>query len=166
MPESTIPLTKRDLSYGIADGGSLTYTIGKNPGDFQYTAPGNGIVDIMDNGTLTTPRLGDGQPCTWGMTVHLTDIGSTTYTTLPDIVEWEGRATSYWELNATSTLDGSSDVNAVDFTVTVDLSKFGLTDKTMLFPDSILRHGGSEFGASATYKISGRTATALSPTVA
>ncbi len=166
MPESTIPLTKRDLSIGVAEGGALTYTGGKMPGDFNYSAPGIGIVDIMDNGRLTTPRLGDDQPCTFSWTAHLTDIGSSTHATLPDVVEWEGRPTSYWDLNAISTLDGESDVNACTVTVTLDLSKFGLADKTMVFPDSILRHGGSDFGANATYKVSGRTATALSPTIA
>ena len=161
--ESQIPRTKHDVAWLITDNGGVNrYAGGRQPGDLNYSAPGYGIVDILDHGTPAAVRLGDGQVVTFGFSVHLTDVGSgnNSYFTLPDICEGRG----YWGTVAVSTLDGESDVDAYDLAVTIDGGKFGEDDKTMTFPDAILR-GSAEFGASAVYKVTGRCATALAPTV-
>lgn len=162
MAESAIPRTKHDVSLQISDAGAaLTYTIGKQPGDFAYTAPGYGTVDILDNGVPAGVRRGDGAPAAFSFSVHLADVGSTTYATMPDICEQRG----YWASTAVSTLDGETDEPTADLTATIDGSKFGEADKSLVFEDALFRSGGADFGALASYKVTGRCATAMAPTL-
>lgn len=161
MPESQIARSKRDFTWIITDGGVASYVAPIKVGDFGYTAELYDAVDILDNDTQRGVRKGADKPLGLSFTVVLTDVGSSTYLTMPDICEERGFAAS----GCTSTTALQSDVFTWDFTGTMDGSAFGEADKSMLFPDVYFRQGGATFGTPAQYPVVGRSATATKPTV-
>ena len=163
MPESVVPRTKRDVVTSWTDaGGAHSYTPFLPIGDFGYEAPIAGLTRIRDRGTLAGVRRGDDEPVTCSGTVTLTDVGSGSYATLPDICEERGYVASAW----VSTTDGLSDVPTFDIVVTIDGASFGEADKTMTFPDMVTRQAGASFGDPAQYPWQAESATATKPTVA
>jgi hypothetical protein len=162
MPESVVARTKRDLVTTWSDAGAVhTYTPYLPVGDFGYEAPLYGTTRIRDRGNLVGIRKGDEEPVTCSMTVTLTDVGSSSYATLPDLCEERGYVAATW----VSTTDGLSDVPTFDITNTIDGASFGEADKSMVFPDMVTRQAGASFGDPAQYPVQAESATATKPTV-
>lgn len=140
-----------------------TYTVSGEPGDFSYS-PGNRepiwVDDRLDHGI---PRKGQAGRTTASFTAHLRDPGSADHATLPDICEEEGRPTSWWAVNTTSTLAGVSDLLTSDLIYTIDGSATGDPDWTLTFPDMYLTGEMSE-GDPSSYSVSGEAAI-LAPVV-
>ena len=169
MPESTIVRVKRDGQIAILDnGGSNTYTVAYEPGDFQYSAPLQAVNHFLDRGALgSTPslRYGDDQPRTLGFSAYFRDPGDTagspTYATLPDICEVH--ASDYVASNWVSTLGANGEVFVLTVNLTIDGSSHGESDKTLGFPFTSLR-GSFQEGDPNNYSVSG-TSYALRPTL-
>lgn len=162
MAESTVVRSKKDLTLTVQDSGaSNTYSPTSWQGDFSYEAGLYNVVDILDNGALDNVRQGDEIPVSCSWTQNLTDPGDGTEFTIPDICEERGG----WNSTATSTTNQQNDVFTQDVVVTVDGTAFGEADKSVTFSDMILR-GSATFGYPASYAVSGRSATAIKPTVA
>jgi hypothetical protein len=163
MAESTVARTKRDLTLAYTDAGAAHSYVPPLPvGDFGYEAPLYGLTTIRNRGNLHGVRKGDEEPLTCSFTVTLTDVGSSTYATMPDLCEERGYIASTW----VSTTDNESDVPTFDITATIDGASFGESDKTMTFPDMVSRQAGATFGDPAQYPVQATSATAIKPTVA
>jgi hypothetical protein len=163
MPESVVPRTKRDLTWSWADAGAVhTYSPPIQVGDFAWEAPLYGLVRIRNRGDLVGVRKGDEEPLTCSATAILTDIGSSSYATLPDLCEERGYVASTW----VSTTDGLSDVPTFDGIAAIDGASFGEADKTATFPDLVTRQAGASVGDPAQYPWQAESATATKPTVA
>jgi hypothetical protein len=163
MPESVVARTKRDVTWSWTDAGAAhSYSPPIQVGDLSYEATLYSEVEIRNRGDLVHVRKGDEVRLKVSGTAILTDVGSSTYGTLPDLCEERGYIASTW----TSTTAGESDVFTVDGTATVDGASFGEADKTMTFPDLVTRMSGASFGDPAQYAWTAQSATATKPTVA
>lgn len=163
MAESTVVRTKRDVTWIIQDAAAAhTYTPPVVPGNFSYEAALYDLVRIKDNGALYGVRKGDDQPLTCSFGTYLTDIGSATYATMPDLCEERGYVGTTW----VSTTANASDVDTYDLIATIDGTLAGESDKTATFDDMIFRKSGGSFEYPATYDVSGESATSTKPTVA
>ena len=119
MPESTTIRTKRDGQIAILDnGGSNTYTVAYEPGDFKFDVPGEGVGMYLDRGVIgATPslRYTDQQAMSLGFSAYLRDIGdsagSPTYATLPDICH--PYASGYVDTTWVSTMGANGEVFTV-----------------------------------------------------
>lgn len=161
MPERTVPITKCDTTWVIQDAGAAnSWTPLAAVGDFGYAAALYALTRIRNRCSLYGVRKGDEEPVTTSGTVNLTDAGSSTYATLPDICEEKGYVASTW----TSTTASQSEVDTYDQVVTIDGSAFGVPDHTLTFPDMVFR-GTFSGGDPSTYAWTGESATANKPTV-
>lgn len=162
MAESTVPRTKRDITWVIQDAAAAhTYTPPVVPGNFAYTAGLYDIVRILDNGSLYGVRKGDDVALTCSFGTFLTDIGSATDATMPDICEERGYVDTTW----VSTTANLSDVDTYDLVATIDGTLAGESDKTLTFDDLVFR-GAFAGEYPATYDVTAESATATKPTVA
>ena len=159
MPESTVCRVRRDGQIAILDaGGTHSYVIKYEPGDFSYDSPQEAVNVFLDRGVLgATPsvRLGDDQPMTLSFSAYLRDLGDTTgaaYATLLDIchVYAAGYVATTWS----STLGTASDAKTWTVTLTIDGASFGEADKTLTFNFCSLRASVSE-GDPNTVNVSG-----------
>jgi hypothetical protein len=158
MAESTTPKTKRDFAYVIQDlAGANTYSPPIQPGNFKYQAGMYDVVQIRNVGNLYTARKGDEQPVTCSFDVYLTDVGSATYATMPDICEERGFVATDW----TSTI--TSDVDTYDLVGTMDGSVSGEPDKDLTFEDMVFR-GSADIQYPAMYSVTGTSVTKTKPT--
>lgn len=162
MAESTVVRHKRDGVIILkSSGGSFTYTVAYEEGNFSFDIPLETVENYLDRGRLAdsvggTPsiRKGDDQPITGSFTAYLRDIGDTgaTYATLPDIGV---RFTSgYVATNWTSTIGNASDVETITIDFTIDGTPFGESDKTLSFTFAVIRTSfaeGSPDTVSATF---------------
>ena len=170
MAESTVIRTKRDGVITISDsGGSHSYIVAYEPGDFSFDVPLEGSTLILDRGSIgTTPSLrkADDQPVTFGFSAYWRDLsdvaGSPAYATLADIcIRF---ASDYVTSNWTSTLGTASDQFTVTVTLAIEGSDFGGADQTLTFAYSVIRASAAE-GDPNTITVSG-TCNQLRPTIA
>lgn len=158
MAESTLPRTKRDFSFVIQDqGAGNTYTPPVQPGDFRYTAGMYDLVQVRNVGNLYLARKGDEQPVTCQFSAFLTDVGSASFTTLPDICEERGFVSTDWTSTTTS------DVPTYDLVGTMDGSVSGEADKDLTFEDMVFR-GNADIQYPATYSVQATSTTKTKPT--
>ena len=165
MPESTRIKTKRHGQIVVHDlGAAHSYTQTCEVGDFSGDVPRETINLYLDRGSMSgcggVPqiRLGDDQPCTFGWSAYMRDLGDTAgaYDTLMDLLfrYTGGTFDSVW----VSTLGTDSDVKTVTVTYTVDGAAFGEADKTLTYEYSVLRGGFAE-GDPSTITASGTSYT-------
>lgn len=162
MPERLIPVTKCDITWALQDAGAAhTYSPPAELGDFAYAAPLYDLTRILNRCSLYEVRKGNEQPLTVTFTSHLTDLGSSTYATLPDICEEKGYVAANW----TSTRASSTEVLCFDQVLVVDGASFGIPDHTLTFPDMVFRGAATVGGDPGSYAVTGESATAIKPTV-
>lgn len=148
MAETTVVRVKRDGQILLADSGAAhTYTVAYEPGDFNFTIPGETVNLFLDRGVIgSTPsiRYGDEQPMTLGFSAYMRGLGdpAAAYATLLDI---GARAASGYVLsNWTSTMGSNSDVFTISVTFTIDGSPFGEADQSYVFAYVVFRANGKE----------------------
>lgn len=160
MAESTTVKTKRDFSWVIQDTAAAhSYVPPVQPGDFSYESGMYDVVQVRNIGELYSARKGDDQPVTCSFSVVLTDLGSSTYATLPDICEDRGYVSTAWSPTTVS------DVPTYDLVGLMDGSVSGEADQEITFPDMYFR-GQAGIQYPATYSVTATSVTANKPTVA
>ena len=114
-------------------------------------------------GAVPQISLGDDQPCTFGWSAYLRDLGDTAgaYDSLMDLIQQYtgGTFATLWS----STLGSSSNVKTVTVTYTLDGAPFGEADKTLTYEYCVLRGGFAE-GDPSSITVSG-TSYSIAPTL-
>ena len=125
MAESTVCKVLRDGTITIADsGGTNSYTIAFEAGDFTATTPGPAINVFLDRNQLTaTPcvRKGAEAGSSGSFTCYFRDVTDAATETALDFINEKGFVSSDW----VSTLGATAEVLLVSITITVEGSDHG-----------------------------------------
>lgn len=157
MAESAYVHNNKDRTISLSDnGGANSYTISREVGDFSDQRPGYATEWLKDRGEHDVPRRGEAQNLTLSFTAFEKDVGNSSAATLIDICNspW----TNYVGSNWTSTLTGTSDVEATDLATVVDGTWKGEADKTLTYSDVVVRAGVSEASSGNTIPVTGEAA--------
>lgn len=145
MAESTVCKTNRDGTITIADlGGTNSYTIAFETGDFNADTPGPEILLFLDRGEIgATPcvRKGDEAISTGGFSCYLRDVTDAATETALDFIHQSGFVGASW----VSTLGATAEVETVSVTVTINGTVHGDgADHTVVYNHCRLKGGFAE----------------------
>lgn len=137
MAQNQIIKNKRDAVITLSDnGGTNTFTVVVEPGDFTCEVPGPEVIDFMDRGRFSSGniRYGADQPMTGSFSITVTDISDAGVAILSDFCFAE-KPTAW-----VSTLGSTADVFTVTIKIAIEGTDFGdSADHYMSFPYSIVR---------------------------